>query len=59
MYYERGLQPWDWAAGSLIASEAGAAVTTLDDRTLAAAPSQLHEPFLRLLEAARAKVSRP
>lgn len=26
-YYEMGLQPWDYAAGSLIASEAGATVT--------------------------------
>ena len=22
-YYERGLQPWDWAAASLIVAEAG------------------------------------
>jgi myo-inositol-1(or 4)-monophosphatase len=28
-YYERGLQPWDHAAGALIAREAGAAVTGL------------------------------
>jgi myo-inositol-1(or 4)-monophosphatase len=28
-YYERGLNAWDWAAGSLIASEAGAAVLPL------------------------------
>ncbi len=26
-YFERGLRPWDWAAGALIASEAGAVVT--------------------------------
>lgn len=26
-YYERGLKPWDYAAGALIASEAGAVVT--------------------------------
>jgi myo-inositol-1(or 4)-monophosphatase len=25
-YYERGLQPWDYAAGALIAREAGALV---------------------------------
>ncbi len=30
-YYERGLSPWDWAAGSLIAAEAGAAVLPLTD----------------------------
>lgn len=28
-YYERGLNAWDWSAGSLIASEAGAAVLSL------------------------------
>lgn len=28
-YYERGLQAWDWAAGSLIAAEAGASVVPL------------------------------
>ncbi len=25
-HYEHGLNPWDWAAGALIASEAGAEV---------------------------------
>jgi len=29
LYYERGLQPWDLAAGALIAQEAGAQVTGL------------------------------
>ncbi len=29
-YYERGLQPWDMAAGMLIATEAGALVTGVD-----------------------------
>lgn len=29
-YYERGLQPWDYAAGALIAAEAGARVGDLD-----------------------------
>lgn len=29
-YYERGLAPWDLAAGGLIASEAGAVVTAFD-----------------------------
>lgn len=28
-YYERGLNPWDWAAGALIAAEAGAIVRDL------------------------------
>jgi fructose-1,6-bisphosphatase/inositol monophosphatase family enzyme len=30
-YYERGLAPWDFAAGALIASEAGADVSDLGD----------------------------
>jgi myo-inositol-1(or 4)-monophosphatase len=29
-YYERGLQPWDYAAGALVAAEAGAMVGDLD-----------------------------
>jgi myo-inositol-1(or 4)-monophosphatase len=43
-YYERGLAPWDLAAGGLIAAEAGAVVTDLrggpaiGDAVLAAAP---------------------
>lgn len=43
-YYERGLQPWDLAAGSLVATEAGATVTGLsglsagEAMVLAAAP---------------------
>jgi myo-inositol-1(or 4)-monophosphatase len=32
-YYERGLAPWDLAAGGLIASEAGAVVTDFDGGT--------------------------
>jgi len=28
-YYERGLQPWDWAAGRLLVTEAGGAVAEL------------------------------
>ena len=31
-YYERGLQPWDWAAGSLIVSEAGGTLIELDGK---------------------------
>jgi myo-inositol-1(or 4)-monophosphatase len=29
-YYEHGVSPWDWAAGALVASEAGATVYTPD-----------------------------
>jgi myo-inositol-1(or 4)-monophosphatase len=28
-YYERGLKPWDWAAGRLLVKEAGGAVAAL------------------------------
>jgi myo-inositol-1(or 4)-monophosphatase len=39
-YYERGLAPWDRAAGALIAAEAGARVEQADgDLTIAAAPA--------------------
>jgi myo-inositol-1(or 4)-monophosphatase len=31
-YYERGVNYWDWAAGGLIAAEAGARVGGLDGR---------------------------
>jgi myo-inositol-1(or 4)-monophosphatase len=48
-YFERGLQPWDWAAGSLIASEAGAAVETLPDGTRLAAPTALFDQFRSLV----------
>ena len=53
-YYERGLQPWDHAAGALIAREAGAIVGDLDggDPTFGfclAAPPVLFEQLLPLL----------
>jgi myo-inositol-1(or 4)-monophosphatase len=53
-YYERGLQPWDFAAGALVAREAGALVTDLDGGepstafTLAAAPA-VHPSLADLL----------
>jgi len=53
-YYEAGLQPWDLAAGALIAAEAGASVVGLDGpvphsgSVLAATPA-LVEPLRRLL----------
>ena len=49
-YYERGLAPWDLAAGGLIAAEAGAVVTDFDGgppgpaSSLAAAPG-IAEPL--------------
>ena len=47
-YYERGLKPWDWAAGRLIVSEAGGAVRELGGEPaglVAAAPALLDELF--------------
>jgi myo-inositol-1(or 4)-monophosphatase len=48
-YYERGLNHWDLAAGTLVAAEAGAAVGQLEDGTLVVAPPALHEQLLSLL----------
>src|SRR5690606_7730237 len=58
-YYERGLAPWDLAAGGLIATEAGAVVTDFDGgparagSVVAAAPG-IAEGLLELLVAAGA-----
>ncbi len=54
-YYERGLHPWDLAAGDLIAREAGAVTggrpgeRPSGDLTVAATP-EVFEPLQRLLE---------
>jgi myo-inositol-1(or 4)-monophosphatase len=53
-YYERGLAPWDMAAGGLIAAEAGLLVTGLrgapaGPAMLVAAPPALHGPLHDLL----------
>lgn len=51
-YYERGLNAWDWSAGSLIASEAGASVRSLDGEPfglLAASPA-IAEPLAALVD---------
>ncbi len=56
-HYEHGLSPWDWAAGGLIAAEAGAVVITppSDSRadeghvTVAVAPG-IADEFLALLD---------
>ncbi|GAA0722591.1 inositol monophosphatase [Dactylosporangium roseum] len=56
-YYEKGLNPWDHAAGGLVAAEAGVLVTGLDgappgpDMVVAAPPAlhaPLHERLVRL-----------
>ena len=58
-FYERGLGPWDLAAGALIAHEAGATVGDLEGGppsggfVLAAAPG-LFEPLRSMLAAAGA-----
>jgi myo-inositol-1(or 4)-monophosphatase len=56
-YWELSLKPWDLAAGALIATEAGAIVTTLEGRSqylvppcsLLAAPPVLHAKMLEIL----------
>ncbi|MEO6120744.1 MAG: inositol monophosphatase family protein [Acidimicrobiales bacterium] len=48
-YYERGLQPWDWAAGTLIAAESGATVSTMADGTVVVAAPPLHDSLVALL----------
>nr|WP_256516273.1 inositol monophosphatase family protein [Actinoplanes aksuensis] len=49
-YYEKGLNPWDWAAGGLIATEAGVVVSGLGGAApgiemLVAAPPVVHAPL--------------
>jgi myo-inositol-1(or 4)-monophosphatase len=52
-YYERGLHPWDWAAGSLLVREAGGAVEELPGEPygLIAGPEQLVRALRPLVEA--------
>jgi fructose-1,6-bisphosphatase/inositol monophosphatase family enzyme len=49
-FYELGLQPWDLAAGVLIAVEAGAETATLTDGTTLVAAPGLLEPLRALIE---------
>ncbi|HEV7887770.1 MAG TPA: inositol monophosphatase family protein [Acidimicrobiales bacterium] len=51
-YYERGTQPWDTAAGTVVCTEAGALVDRLDDGTIVVAPPQLFDGLCALLAAA-------
>ena len=58
-YYERGVNPWDFAAGGLVATEAGARVEGLrgaapSDRFLLAAPPEVFGPLHDVLAAAGA-----
>jgi myo-inositol-1(or 4)-monophosphatase len=49
-YYERGINPWDWAAGALIVTEAGGRVVPLEGGRpgLAAAGPRLVEALAEL-----------
>jgi myo-inositol-1(or 4)-monophosphatase len=49
-FYELGLQPWDLAAGVLVATEAGAGAATMADGTTVVAAPGLLEPLLQLLD---------
>ena len=53
-YWERGLKPWDWAAGRLLVTEAGGAVVELPGEPvgLVAAAPGLAEELRELVEAA-------
>jgi len=57
LYYERGLNPWDWAAGRLIVTEAGGDAADLegDPHGLAAATKPLLPKLLELLREAEAQ----
>jgi myo-inositol-1(or 4)-monophosphatase len=55
-YFERGLKPWDWAAGRLLVAEAGGAVADLDGEPYglaAASPALLPELLALVREAER------
>jgi myo-inositol-1(or 4)-monophosphatase len=59
VFYERGLNLWDVAAGGLVAAEAGALVTDLEGRPtwsgmVVAAPPTVHQALLELLREAGA-----
>jgi myo-inositol-1(or 4)-monophosphatase len=63
-FWERGLHPWDVAAGILLVKEAGGVVTdmngganALTDGTLLAANEPLHQPILKLLKDASSGAS--
>lgn len=63
LYYERGLNPWDMAAGAVVATEAGAVVTGLRGGPAGAAmtvagPAELVAQLAEILEAADADGAR-
>ncbi len=56
-YWERGLKPWDWAAGRLLVTEAGGAVAELEGErhgVVAAGPGLLPELVELVTEAEQA-----
>jgi myo-inositol-1(or 4)-monophosphatase len=62
LYYERGLNPWDVAAGGLVATEAGAALSGLRGEPATARMTVVGTPdrqadLVALLEAADADAS--
>ena len=56
-YFERGLKPWDFAAGSLLVSEAGGEVSRLDTSSvrpmLVAGGTEVHARLLKILDGNR------
>jgi myo-inositol-1(or 4)-monophosphatase len=63
-FWERGLSPWDTAAGLLLVREAGGYVTTLDNRSytpecesILAANPELHPELVKLLKTENKAVS--
>jgi myo-inositol-1(or 4)-monophosphatase len=59
-YFERGLQPWDWAAARIVVEEAGGAVADLEPEPhgLAAAHPELMPQLLDLLAEAESGLFR-
>jgi myo-inositol-1(or 4)-monophosphatase len=52
-YYERGVQPWDRAAGALIAVEAGARLLVTDDGLTLAAPPAVFDSLRAIVDTRR------
>jgi myo-inositol-1(or 4)-monophosphatase len=65
-FWEKGLSPWDMAAGLLIVREAGGVVTDMEgsgrmfeDGSIVCANEALHPQLMKLLKQARSRTSRP
>jgi myo-inositol-1(or 4)-monophosphatase len=60
-YWERGLEPWDWAAGRLLVTEAGGAVAELDGERpgLVAAGPALLPQLVNLVSATERTAAAP